>query len=104
MGTDGASANIAGAGLKGLVEEKLSWIYWMWCLAHRLELAVKDAFKNTAFGEIDDMLLKLYYLYENSPKKCQQLEDIVTDCFSFDQDTGICAIFAPTIATKLAHA
>ena len=45
FGTDGASANRAHAGLKGLVEKELPWIYWMWCLAHRLELAVKDSFK-----------------------------------------------------------
>ena len=38
----------------------------MWCLAHRLELAVKDAVKATAFASIDDLLLRLYYLYEKS--------------------------------------
>ena len=37
IGTDGASANIASGGLKGLVEAKLPWMFWMWCLAHRLE-------------------------------------------------------------------
>ena len=36
IGTDGASANIAAAGLKGLIEEHLSWVYWIWYLAHRL--------------------------------------------------------------------
>ena len=36
VGTDGASANIAGMGLKGLTEKELPWIFWMWCLAHRL--------------------------------------------------------------------
>jgi hypothetical protein len=41
VGTDGASANIACAGLKGLVEKEIP----CWCLAHRLELAVKDALK-----------------------------------------------------------
>jgi len=45
IGTDGAAANIASAGLKGLVEKELPWIFWMWCMAHRLELGVKDAFK-----------------------------------------------------------
>ena len=60
IGTDGASANVAVRGLKGLVEERLSWVFWMWCLAHRLELAIKDALK---------VLLKLYYLYERSPTK-----------------------------------
>ena len=45
IGTNGASVNIAAAGLKGMVEEKLQWIFWMWCLAHRQELAIKDALK-----------------------------------------------------------
>ena len=43
IGTDDASVNIAAAGLKGLVEGELQWIFWMWCLAHRQELALKDA-------------------------------------------------------------
>ncbi len=91
IGTDGASANIAAAGLKGLVEGHLDWVFWMWCMAHRLELAVKDALKATAFDLIDDLLLRIYYLYEKSPKKCRELEDIITDlreCLSFD-DAGI---------------
>lgn len=73
IGTDGASTNIAANGLKGLVEECLPWMFWMWCLAHRLELAVKDALKGTAFDAIDEFLLRLYYLYEKSPKKCREL-------------------------------
>jgi len=68
MGTDGAAANIAGAGLKGLMEKELLWIFWMWCMAHTLELAVKDAFKRASFDLADDILLRLYLLYENSPK------------------------------------
>jgi len=79
IGTDGASANIAGAGLKGLVEKEIPWVVWLWCMAHRLELAVKDALKHTHFELIDDMLLRLYLLYESSPKKCRELEEIVAD-------------------------
>ena len=60
----GASANIAVAGMKGLVEKEISWVFWMWCLAHRLELAVQDALKHTTFDRIEEMLLRLYYLYE----------------------------------------
>ena len=41
IGTDGASANIAAAGLKGLIEKEVPWLYWSWCLAHRVELAVR---------------------------------------------------------------
>ena len=29
-GTDGASANKAASALKGRVEERLSWVFWMW--------------------------------------------------------------------------
>ncbi len=82
--TDGASANIAARGLKGLVEKPLPWIFWMWCLAHRLELAIKDALKGTFFDSIDGMLIKLYYLYETSPKKYRELTEVISDlkdCF-----------------------
>ena len=76
IGTDGAAANIASGGLKGLVEKELSWVYWMWCLAHRLELAIKDALKGTSFDFIDDMLLRLYYIYEKSQLQgCLQFDD-----------------------------
>ena len=91
IGTDGAAANIASGGLKGLVEKELPWVYWMWCLAHRLELAIKDALKGTSFDFIDEMLLRLYYIYEKSPKKCRELEEIVTElrgCLQFD-DAGV---------------
>ena len=30
IGTDGASANVGGRGLKGLVEMHIPWIFWMW--------------------------------------------------------------------------
>ena len=87
IATDGASANIAGRGLKGLIEQKLPWIFWMWCLAHQMELAIKDALTGTAFDVLDEMLLRLYYLYEKSPKKCRELEEVVSDlkqCLQFD--------------------
>ena len=74
IGTDGTSVNIAAAGLKGLVEGELEWVFWMWCLAHRKELALKDALKGTAFDLIDEMFIRLYYVYEKLPKKCRELE------------------------------
>jgi len=79
IGTDGAAANIAVAGLKGLVEKEIPWVVWMWCMAHRLELVVKDALRHTHFDVIDEMLLQLYLLYENSPMKCRELEEIVLE-------------------------
>ena len=62
---DGASANIAANGLKGLVEKELDWIYWMWCLVHRLELALKDALH----GELPlTCLMKCYSICTTSMK------------------------------------
>ena len=49
---------------------------------------MKDALNHTFFKSIDEMLLRLYYLYEKSPKKCRELEGIVTDlkeCFESDE-------------------
>ena len=51
----------------------------MWCMAYRLELAVKDALKKTTFDLIDDMLLRLHLLYASSTKKCRELEEVVVD-------------------------
>ena len=36
----------------------------MWCLAHQMELAIKDALTGTAFDVLDEMLLRFYNLYE----------------------------------------
>lgn len=93
IATDGAAANVAGNGLKGLVEGELKWIFWMWCFAHRLELAIKDVLRGTFFFNMpDEMLLRLFYLYEKSPKKCMELESIVTDlkgAFQLDEGSGV---------------
>ena len=69
----------------------MPWIFWMWCLAHRLELSVKDALKGTSFLLIDEMLLRLHYIYEKSPKKCRELEDVIRElkqCVEF-YDAGV---------------
>ena len=54
-------------------------------------LAVRDALKGTAFDLIDDMLLRLYLIYENSPKKCRELKEIcseLTQCLALDAEDG----------------
>ena len=43
----------------------------------RLELALKDALKDTLFSTIDEMQMHMYYLYEKSPKKCRELNEVV---------------------------
>ena len=87
VGTDGASVNVARKGLKGLIEKRLPLVYWSWCLAHKVELAVKDALKSTQFDDIDEFFLRLYYLYEISAKRSREPDEIVIElkeCYSFD--------------------
>lgn len=79
-GTDGASVNVGiHHGMKAQMQETLPWLYWAWCFCHRLELACKDAFTSSLFQDINEMLLRLYYLYHNSPKKSKELEAIGED-------------------------
>ena len=65
--------------MKGKLQAALPWLHWAWCYTHRLELACCDAFSSRLFRDIDEMLLRLYYLYEKSPKKCRDLSDLVSD-------------------------
>ena len=68
-GTDDASVNVgANGGMKAKLQSSSPWLFWSWCFAHRLELACKDAFISPLFQEISEMLLRLYYLYQKSPK------------------------------------
>lgn len=51
-----------------------------------MELSVKDSLKDTAFKPIREFLLRLYYLYEKSPKKYRELKDLIMflrECLSF---------------------
>ncbi len=75
-GSDGTAVNVADGGLKGMMQRTLPWLHWSWCYAHRLELTCKNAFRSPLFTLIKEMLLRLYYLYENSPKKCPELYSI----------------------------
>ena len=43
FGCDGASVNSAGNGLRGRLEEVCPWVVCVWCMAHRLQLAIQDA-------------------------------------------------------------
>ena len=80
VGTDGATVNVARQnGLRGQMQRVLPWLFWSWCYAHRLELACKDAFTSSLFSSLQEMLLRLYYLYEKSSKKSSDLAVIVED-------------------------
>ena len=78
FGSDGASVNAGKKeGVKSLIQHEKPWIIFEWCIAHRLELALKDGLKGTGFHDINDLILKMYYLYKRSPKKLRQLKELV---------------------------
>ena len=80
VGCDGTSVNLGKKnGLAALLKREIPWVICFWCLAHRLELSIKDALSGTFFGFIDEFLLQVYYVYERSPKKCRELEEIVSE-------------------------
>ena len=76
LGADDAAVNF---GVKGGVatllkkDEGIDWLVPVHCVSHKLELSITDALKSTLFSEINKMLVKVYYLYKNSPKKMRQL-------------------------------
>ena len=76
LAADGAAVNF---GMRGGVatlmktQEGIDWLVPVHCVSHQLELSIADALKSTLFSEIDEMLVKIYYLYKNIPKKMRQL-------------------------------
>ncbi len=79
FGCDGASVNIGDNALKGLLQVDRPWLATVWCFSHRLELALTDSLKDTLFSSVDDVLLRLYYIYSKAPKKCRILDEVVTE-------------------------
>lgn len=86
---DGAAVNRGEKdGVIAILKRQLPWVIYVWCVAHRLELSLKDALQGTVFDDVDEVLLRLYYLYENSPKKLRQLRElygIYQQTFAFEE-------------------
>ena len=88
--SDGANVN---SGLKsGLItvfqEKGLHWVSFIWCLSHRLELALKDSLSD-AMSNVHEVLTSLFYLYKKSSKKLRelrQLHAVLKDVYTFDND------------------
>ena len=54
INVDGASVNLSKhKGVGTLLKEKSPWIQVIHCFNHRVELALKDAFRTTSFEEVD---------------------------------------------------
>ena len=77
LNADGASVNMGPLnGLGKIVRDSALWLQLVHCFNHRIKLALKDAFDTSPFGDIDNMLMKLYYLYEKSPKRYRELKEL----------------------------
>lgn len=75
--SDGASVNRGDKrSVKTILREEQEWLVFTWCVAHRLELALSDALTGTKFDDIDELILRLYYLYQKAPKKLQELREL----------------------------
>ena len=77
LNVDGASINIGvHNGVEVLMQADSPWFQVIHCFNHCLELTIKDAFKHNNFNKTDEMLMKFYYLYQNSPKSLRELKCI----------------------------
>ena len=56
------------------MKEEMLWTAFVWCMAHRLELAIQDALKDMFSDKVDDMILRIFYLYQKSPQKTQGIK------------------------------
>ena len=64
-------------GLNGLVSDETPWVEVVHCFNHQLELVIKDAFiESTFYSNINEMLSKLYWLYQKSPKRLTELKEL----------------------------
>ena len=76
LSSDGASVNSGKHfGLIRLIQEGFSCVSFLWCFSHCLELALKDSLKSF-IDPVDESLLHLFYLYKNSSKKVQELNNL----------------------------
>ena len=75
LSVDGASVNTGiQNGLGAKMRESAACLSTIHCFNHSLELAVKDTFNTTFFKQVDNMLLKLFYFYRESPKRLRELK------------------------------
>ena len=70
FGCDGTNVNMGERALKSLLQAHKPWLAVCWCMAYRLELAINDGLCGNFFSTIYEMLMRAYYLYAKSPKKC----------------------------------
>jgi hypothetical protein len=74
--SDGTAVNSSlKAGVISKFKVEMPWVTFVWCISHRLELALKDALKKS-IDPVDTCIRNLYYLYEKSSKKLRELKSL----------------------------
>ena len=58
-----------------LMQEKYPWVIFMWCIAHRLELSLKDSLTDTCFTHRFLSISSIFVILYKSPKKLRKLRD-----------------------------
>ena len=77
LNVDGASVNTGILkGLRAKIKKEADWLQLVHCFNHRLELALKDAFSNSAFKAVEEFFNEIYSLYQTSPKIYHELQGI----------------------------
>ena len=86
FGADGANVNKGNKeGVKAILRRENPWLNFGWCVAHRLELSLKDSLQGTVFDEIDEVILRMHNLYKKAPKKLRQLK-LLVDIYDEDNE------------------
>ena len=76
LASDGAAVNTRlKNGLIKLIWDDRPWVGFVWCLAHRLELGIKDALSDW-IKPVEGNLQYLYYMYEKFSKKPVELKEL----------------------------
>ena len=77
LNVDGASVNLGiHRGVATLLKNECPWLTAIHCFNHRIELAAKDAFRNSVFEDIEQMQAFLFKLYQNSSKRLKALREL----------------------------
>jgi hypothetical protein len=73
--SDGASVNFGRkSGLLTLLRQQSPWIIGFHCMNHRLELAIRDACKESLFDDVFLVLRNIHSIFERSPKRMRVLK------------------------------
>ena len=85
FGADGANVNKGNKGVKAILRRENPWLNFGWCVAHCLELSLKNSLQETVFDEIDEAILRMHYMYKKAPKKLRQLK-LLVDIYDEDNE------------------